>query len=79
MHIIMLYYCIIFYALHLQIYKVSENVEPASDCNDDSNNTTSIVFIVLLVISFVINILFAVIIIYLVVKVKKSIYSPNNA
>ena len=72
----MLYYCIIFYVLLL--YKVSENVEPASDCNDDSNNAAYVAFIVLFVISFVINVLLVIIIIYLVVKRKKTIYSPNN-
>ena len=45
------------------------------DSNDDSSN---IAFIALFAVSFVINILFTTVVIYFVVKMRKTSYSPND-
>ena len=47
-------------------------------CNDNCNNN-SVVFLILFVIAAVIIILLTIIIIYLVIRVRKFSYSPNNA
>ena len=48
----------------------------ARDSNDDSGN---IAFIALFAVSFVINILLTTVVIYFVVKARKTGYSPNDA
>ena len=58
------------YIMNVSIATASQT----SDGNDDS----SVIFIVLFVISAVINILLTIVIIYLVVRARKTSYSPNN-
>ena len=73
---------VIIITLFMDLYTVSVIMRPTSDCiddsNDDSNNTNSVIFIVLFTISVLIIILLIIIIIYLVVKVRKTSYSPNH-
>ena len=57
---------------------ITNSTSQACDGTDDDSNTCSVVFIVLFVISFVVNVLLTTIIIYFVMKVRKTSYSPND-
>jgi len=58
--------------------KCDDDDDDDDDNDDNSNNDGSLPFIVLFAISVVINILLTIAIIYFVVRVKKTSYSPNE-
>ena len=60
-------------------FVITKPTSQARDSNDDDNNTSSVVFIVLFVISFGVNIVLTTVVIYFVVKVRKTSYAPNDA
>ena len=66
--------CVYLYAVPMIMNSTSQSC----DCNDDSSNTSSVVFIVLFVIAIVVIILLTIVIIYLVVRLRKTSYSPNE-
>ena len=57
---------------------ITKPTSQACDSNDDNNNIITVVLIVLFVISFVVNIIFTIIVIYGVFKMRKTSYSPND-
>ena len=65
-----------FNAVSLMMYFAEQTCQPTSN---DGGNSNSVIFLILLVIAAVINILLTSIIIYLVIRVRKSGFSPNNA
>ena len=46
--------------------------------SSDNGDSNSVIFLILFAIAVVINVLQTIIIIYLVIRVRKSGYSPNN-
>ena len=60
-------------------FVITKPTSQACDSDEDDNNTSSVAFIVLFVISFVVNILLTTVVIYFVVKVRKTSYAPNDA
>ena len=69
--------------IHVRNYTHAEFViiKPTSQTQirDSNDDNSSIAFIALFAVSFVINILLTTVVIYFVIKMRKTSYSPNDA
>ena len=69
--------------MHVRNYTHAEFVitKPTSQTQtcDSNDNSINIAFIALFAVSFVINILLTTVVIYFVIKMRKTSYSPNDA
>ena len=73
-----LLYCVLMCVYSYAVPIIMNSTSQMCDGNDDSNNNSSVVFIVLFVIAVVIIILLTIVSIYLVVRLRKTSYSPND-
>ena len=63
--------------MYLCVASVIMKPTSQTTCNDNGDNN-SVIFLILFAIAVVINVLLTIIIIYLVIRARKSGYSPNN-
>ena len=66
--------------LFMYLYIVFAIMKPTNQTtSNDSGNSNSVIFLILFAVSAVINILLTITIVYLVIRTRKSGYSPNKA